>query len=302
MQLRTLACLPGVWAPPDAIDLGGSRVTRLTFEEWLALEGQSQSAVYNKLETNYTRNPPAFWEWSLEIDPQFAIRDTANTSELSKLARRDLDLLVAAIHWYTGFAPIHPRHSVTYFDTARTEQGVPRVYGESDKEYATENSEPTIVLRACDAGPLAAMVSFARETAANWKDGAYQHAVQSMALTSTPGLGWPTRVLLLVGAFEALLLPDVRKGLQQAFGDRFAALVTDDPAERREWVSRSRLGYMLRSDLVHARSLDATVAQLQTPPAEFVARLERAGVVALCRLLGGSALLHQWQVEPTGAC
>src|SRR5437899_11136102 len=106
MQLRTLACLPRVWTPPDAIDLGGSRVTRVTFEEWLALEGQSQSAVYDKLETKYTRNPPAFWEWSLEIDAQLAIHDSANTSAFARLARHDLDVLVAATHWYTGFAPV----------------------------------------------------------------------------------------------------------------------------------------------------------------------------------------------------
>lgn len=301
MQLRVLACLPRVGAPPGGVDLAGSRVTHLTFEEWLELEGQRQSAVYDKLRSKYTANPPAFWEWSLEIDPALASRDKANTAALARLAQHDLDVLVAAMHWYTGFAPIHPRRSVVYFDTDRAEEGVPRVYGESDKEYATENRQPAIVLRACDAGPLAAMLAFARETAARWRDGSYQHSVQSLALSSTPGLGWPTRLLLLVGAFEALLLSDLRKDLQQAFGERFAALVADDPVERQAWIAESRLGYKLRSDLVHARSLDATVAELRTPPEEFVARLERAGVVALCCLLGGSTVLHQWQVEP-GAC
>jgi hypothetical protein len=298
MQLRAVACLPRVDAPPEGIDLAGSRITRVTFEEWLTLEGQRRSAVYDKLQSKYTANPPAFWEWTLEIDSRLASRDPSNTAELAKLAHPDLDVLVAAIHWYTGVAPIHPRRSVIYFDTDRTEDGVPRVYGESEKEYATENRLPTIALRACDAGPLAAMLSFARQTIGTWSEGAYRHALESLSLSSTPGLDWSTRLLLLVGAFEGLLLSDLRKGLQEAFGTRFALLVTDNPAERQEWTSLSRLGYKLRSDLVHARSLDTTVAELGTPPQEFVARLERAGVVALCRLLGGAAVLHQWQIEP----
>jgi hypothetical protein len=145
------------------------------------------------------------------------------------------------------------------------------------------------------------MLVFATETTAKWRDGSYEHPVQSLSLSSTPGLGWPTRLLLLVGAFEALFLADLKKGLQEAFAERFAALLTDEPAERKEWTWWGRLGYELRSDLVHARSIDATIRKLPAPPEEFVARLERLGVVALCRLLGGSGVLHQWQVEPA-AC
>ena len=121
--------------------------------------------------------------------------------------------------------------------------------------------------------------------------------MQSLALSSTPGLGWPARLLLLVGAFEALLVSDRKSGLQQAFSERFAGLVAPDPAHLPEWTAWVGLAYRLRSDLVHGRPATGTLKRLSAPPEEYVARLERAGVVALCRLLGSSALVHQWQVE-----
>jgi hypothetical protein len=298
MRLRVLACLPRVDVPPGGVDLGPVRLVQLPFAEWLALEGQGQSAVYNKLERKYSARPPSFAESWIDVDPALlATRDRAHTAALARQAAPGLDVLVAALHWYTGIAPIHPRRSAIYFDAERIEEGVPRVYGESEKEYATERGDPLIVLRGPDAAPLASMLAFAQGTMPAWTADAYQHAMQSLALSSTPGLGWPARLLLLVGAFEALLVSDRKTGLQQAFSGRFAALVAPGPGELPEWTAWIGLAYRLRSDLVHGRSTAATLAKLSAPPEEYVARLERAGAVALCRLLGSGQLVHQWHVE-----
>jgi hypothetical protein len=298
VRLRVLACLPRVTVPPAGIDLGSVRLVQLPFAEWLALEGQSRSAVYNNLEGKYSKRPPSFAESWIEADPALlAARDRAHTAALTRQAAPGLDVLVAALHWYTGIAPIHPRRSVIYFDTERTDDGVPRAYGESEKEYATEHHEPLIVLRDRDAAPLDSMLAFAQRTMPAWTTDAYQHAMQSLALSSTPGLGWPARLLLLVGAFEALLVSDRKSGLQQAFSERFAALAAPGPGQLPEWTAWVGLAYRLRSDLVHGRPTAPTLAKLSAPPGEYVARLERAGVVALCRLLDDVPLVRQWQVE-----
>jgi hypothetical protein len=292
-----LACVPRVDVPAGGIDLGPVRLIQLPFEEWLALEGQGRSAVYHKLERKYSARPPCFAESWLDVDPALlATRERAHTAALARQAAPGRETLVAALHWYTGIAPIDPRRSVTYFDAGRGEDGVARVYGESEKEYATENHDPIIALRDCDAGPLASMLAFAQSTMPAWTADAYQHAMQSLALSSTPGLGWPARLLLLVGAFEALLVSDRKSGLQQAFAERFAALVAQDPGQLPGWTAWIGHAYRLRSDLVHGRPAAATLAKLAAPPEEYVARLERAGVVALCRLLGSSQSVHQWQV------
>jgi hypothetical protein len=55
MQLNAVTCLPCVAAQPDVIDLGDSRIVHLPFAQWLALEGQTKSARYDRLERNRAR-------------------------------------------------------------------------------------------------------------------------------------------------------------------------------------------------------------------------------------------------------
>ncbi len=298
MRLRVLACQPRVATPPDGLDADLARLVHLPFHDWLALEGERTSAAYDRLERRYTAHPPSFWEWWMDVDPALITgRSPEQTRALGRAASPDLETLVAALHWYTGIAPIDPRRSVTYFDAPPHGDGTPRVCGESEKEYATENREPHIVLTGRDARPLAEMAAFAQRTRAVWTSGPYRHALHSLALSSTPGLGWPARVLLLVGAFEALLLSDTKQGLQKAFAERFAALVARSDNSLPEWTTWMGLAYRLRSDLVHGRPTAATVARLPAAPDAFATQLERAGVVALCRLLGEDASVHQWDVE-----
>ena len=300
MRLKALVCLPCVTTQFDATDLGDSRIVHLPFEEWLALEGQSRSAPYNKLDGRYSQNPPVFWEKAMDVDSSLVVnRDRESVSALLQILEQELESLVKAIHWYTGVAPIHPLRSVIYFDsrsdenfaavpdleTFIKENGVQRLYGESEKEYATQNENPIIYLRQADAAPLAAMLSFARQTQEVWMGEDYQLAAQSLSLCSAPGLDWKSQILLLVGAYESLLMPDRKTELQKSFTRRFSCVAADCFEEVELYESWVKSAYRLRSDLIHGRSLADFLRKMTLHPAEYVAQLNRVGVVVLCKLI-----------------
>jgi hypothetical protein len=210
----------------------------------------------------------------------------------------DLFRQTLALHWFTGTAPISPSRSVTYFDPRSEENlarfpelvdriehdGVPRRYGESEKEYATLNASPSIVLRAGDDAPLRTMLSFVERTESVWRREEYELALASLASGSAPGLGWPMRLVLLVGACESLMLPDRRSGLQRTFTNRLACMLAREHTDVEPWSRWFQLAYELRSDVVHGRPLES-VESLSQPPDAYVAEMSRAVVVGLCRLI-----------------
>jgi hypothetical protein len=300
MRLKAMTCLPRVAAHPEVIDLGDSRIVRLPFAEWLALEGQSRSAPYDKLDRRYSQNPPAFWEKAIDVDSNLVVdRKPENVRALLRLIERELEALVKSLHWYTGTAPIHPLRSVIYFDSRSDENfaafpgleaviaegGVQRGYGESEKEYATQNESPIIVVGHADAAPLAAVVAFARQTQDVWMGEQYELASQSLNLCSAPGLDWHSQILLLVGAYESLFLPDRTTGLQRGFAQRVSCMVANRFEEVSRYATWLKSAYQLRSDLIHGRPLTGFGRKMPLPFAEYVAQLSRVGVVALCRLV-----------------
>jgi hypothetical protein len=300
MRLKAVTCIPSVKGESDVTNLGNSRIVHLPFEEWLALEGQSQSAPYNKLEWRYNKNPPVFWERMIDADSRLVLnREPENVRTLSSLIKLELEAVVKALHWYTGTAPINPLRSVTYFDprsdenfaifpdlqTTISEKGVQRRYGESEKEYATQNESPTILLRQIDDAPLAEMVSFTEQTREVWTREQYELAAQSLSLCSAPGLNWTSRILLLVGAYESLLLPDRTIDLQKGFETRFSSMAATHFGEVNQHANRAKIAYRLRSDLVHGRSLVKSLEKMSMPPDEFVQTLGQAGVLVLCKLI-----------------
>jgi hypothetical protein len=300
MKITSLTCLPAVAIEQSPIDLGDSRIVHISFEQWLAFEGQSRSAQFDRLQRRYEKDAPAFWEKHLEVDDALIFpRVPEKVSALATLLEPELEAFVKALHWYTGTAPIDPTISVTYFDSTSAENfaaipeleainaegGVQRRYGESEKEYAIQNEHPQIFLRPPDAEALSAMHRFAGETRDVWTQERYDLASQSLDMMSLPGLAWPSKIVLLVGAFEALCLPDLTTNLQKTFESRVAALVADrfdEIATHAQWL---RLAYGLRSDVIHGRQLDRTVQKLPVAPNDYVIGLGRAGVVAMCRLL-----------------
>lgn len=301
MLLKSITCLPCVASQPDVIDIGDSRIVHLPFDEWLVLEGQSRSAPYNKLERRYNQNPPVFWEKTIDVDSSLVLdRKPENVRFLREYIERELEALVKALHWYTGIAPIHPTRSITYFDPRSKENfaaypeldavitsyGVPKCYGESEREYATMNENPTIFLKPTDAASLSAMFSFSLQTQDVWMNEQYDLASQSLNLTSTPGLDWLSQIILLVGAYEALFLPEGNVGqLQKDFEKRLSSMVAGQFEEVIQYSSWLKLAYQLRSDLVHGRPLTKLLKKLQLPPNEYVKVFGRIGVIALCKLI-----------------
>ena len=301
MRVRVVACAPCLAADGLPIDLGAARLITLDFDAWMDLEGQSRSGAYDKLRRRYEVEPPVFWEGWIEADAALvAPLNGASAGALHPLVAPQIEAFVRALHWYSGTPPKLPRDSVIYFDprgreneaampgivATIAERGAPRLYGPSDKEYVRRNDHPTIALGHADLEAFRAMHDFVLATQAVWSDEVYELAAESLTLCAMEGLDWPSQVLLIVGACEALFSPDVTTELQKTFERRFSALAarrSDDVADYAAWL---RLGYRLRSDLIHGRSQEATLKRLPRPPDEYVAILGRMGVAALCRLIG----------------
>ncbi|MEO6528995.1 MAG: hypothetical protein ABIP93_20420 [Gemmatimonadaceae bacterium] len=161
---------------------------------------------------------------------------------------------------------------------------MPRRYGESEKEYATQNEAPSIVLRAGEGGVLRAMLAFVERTKAVWQGEGFALALESLSASGAIGVGWPMRLVLLVGACEALLLPDRRSGLQHAFVNRLACMIARDHAQVEEWAAWLRPAYDLRSDVVHGRPLDS-IDDLTVLPEQYARDVGRVVIHALCRLV-----------------
>jgi hypothetical protein len=295
--VKSYTCLPRVAIEADG-DLGAVQLVSLAFEQWAALEGQSTSAAYDKLHSKYRRNPPVFCRKDLQVPARVVVEPSEEHSkELKTILAGEIARINLALHWYSGVAPVDPRHSVTYFDPRSDEnerrfaglaahiadEGVPRIYGESEKEYATENPAPTVMIRAADVAPLAAMLAFVERTEPVWAARDFAIALESLASLAVEGMGWPVRIVLLVGACEGLLIPDRRSGLERAFTTRLASLPARDHADVDRWMTWLQPAYAVRSDVVHGREL-AAIGDGGSPE-QYVLALQRAVIVAACRLV-----------------
>jgi hypothetical protein len=287
------------------------RIAALDFDEWLALEGQTNSGAYDRLRSKYRREPPYFLHQRLEVDPALVSqRGRDETLALLEAARPEIEAFAKALHLYLGTAPIDPLRSVTYFDARTNGEGDPalaelvaeqvaaRIYGESDKEYVVQNHDPQILLSAAEGPALERVLALVRRARPVWSDARFQMAWESLALSSAPGLGWPSRVLMTVGALEALVMPELKEGLQKAFERRVALLTARDNAAVEQLSSNLRPAYRIRSDIVHGRPLDGTLARLPLEPATYLNWLNRVCATAICRLVG---LQLAREAEPANA-
>jgi hypothetical protein len=299
MRLKSLTCLPRIGAESAQIDVGDSHIVRLPFSQWLALEG-GRGAAYDKLDSRFSSNPPLFWETTIAVDSTLVLdRKPEHIKVFGKLIEHDLEALVTAFHWYTGQAPIHPNNSVTYFDPLNEENlqahpdlaavvneyGVQRRYGESGKEYATENRNPGIFIRQVDEAPFAAMFEVARQTQNVWTAELYARAAQALRLCSVPGLDWHTQIVMLVGAYESVLLADVTTNLAKTFTTRLSRLAADTLEEAAIYAAWIHPAYRLRSTLIHGRPAGELLQKLPSHPRDYVATLSRIGVIALCKVV-----------------
>jgi hypothetical protein len=183
MRITALTCLPSLAVTDGEILCGGMRIAALDFDEWLALEGQTNSGAYDRLRSKYRREPPYFLHQPLEIDPALVSqRGRDETLALLEGARPEIEAFAKALHLYLGTAPIDPLRSVTYFD-ARTndegdpalaervaEQGAARIYGESDKGYVVQNPNPQILLSTAEGPALERVLALVRRARPGWSD------------------------------------------------------------------------------------------------------------------------------------
>ena len=295
VRIQAITCLPSLAIAEGEIACAGIRIAPIDFDDWLAFEGQSESGAYDKVRGKYSRNPPFFLHQTIDVDPALVEeRGPEQTRALFDAASPEIEAFAKALHFYLGVAPIDPLRSVTYFDVIGAaganangvaQNGVPRTYGESDKEYVVHNENPKIRLEVSETPALDQVLAFARRSKPIWSTPQHDLAWRSLSLSSVPGLHWPTRVLMIVGALEALILSELREGLKAAFERRVSVLAADDAGstEVRKWLGPA---YRLRSDVVHGRSLRSTLAQLPEEPESYLKTLGQIAVTAICRLVG----------------
>ena len=300
MKLRSLCCLPRVELNIDNAELLGSSILHIPFSEWLILEGQSRSAPYHKLRLKYERNPPLFWEKEIQVDDRLILEPLANnTLEINQLIQPAIESFINSLHWYCGTAPILPSTSVTYFDPRHDpafannsdlqsrikEVGVRRLYGESEKEYATQNINPIIILESSDIEPLKKMQSFVEATSQTWSQEQFQSASQTLRLMSLPGLDWQSRIVLWVGSYEVLIIPDIRQQLQATFSKRLACIASNRFEDIPQLTASFKFFYQVRSNLVHGRPAYYKIKKTPQIPERYVHSLSQLGIVVLYRLI-----------------
>lgn len=300
MEIKVLTCLPRVTIESNCINLGDSKIRFLPFNEWLELEGQSKSAPYDKLRRRYKNNPPVFWEKHIEIDDQLVlVQAPENTQILHNLIQPEIKELTLALHFFSGIPPTSPLLSVTYFDP-RSEAnylsypelenlisvgGVQRTYGESGKEFATENIDHLIYINDSDAPTLQSIVTFIHDTQSVWSQPHIEAAIESLRLMNLPGIIPFSQVLLWVNANEALFIPDCKTKLQSKFSHRLAIMASNDKEEVNELIGLFKLAYQIRSDLVHGRPVTNKNKKKISSLEEFIDTLSRRGVIALARMI-----------------
>ena len=309
MHLVAITCLPSLSVDEGEMVCGAMRIAPLHFDHWLALEGQGNSAAYNKLEGKYRRNPPFFLYQPLAVDhTELPPVGPSQTQALLAAARPAIEVVAKALHLYLGTPPIHPLRSVTYFDmpastdkATKAEFGVPRAYGESDKEYVILNRNPEIVLNVTEAPALIQMIDFVRRAQPIWEHPGSALAWSSLSRSSAPGLRWTSRVLMTVGAIEALVMPELKEGLTAAFERRVAVLAAADADEAERLRLWLRPAYRIRSDIVHGRPLARTLERLPIPPHAYLEWLGKVGITAISRLIGLRLTWAASQQENLGA-
>lgn len=311
LGVRVLACLPMLQMEGQELTLPSARMVQLPFEEWLLLEGKSRSDVYDRLARRYRNHPPLFLEHWLAVDTDWLQEHSPLLPlQLKELFEPILEITVMALHWYSEHPVIHPLRSVIYFDSRSalmqlgcSEQqalirsvGVPRTYGESGKFYAVSNETPQVLLTSADQAGLAEMLEFVRASKTIWSQECWMPSLESIALCGTPGLAVESKVLLLVGALEALIIPDVHHNMRQSFRSRMTDLLADHAEDREAIDHCMAMAYQLRSDLVHGNQPKAW-RKLTESKSVFLDRLHRLAIQAVLRLLQQQLQQQQQQAS-----
>jgi hypothetical protein len=267
MAIQVLAHIPRLRMTPDRFETPGGSLVKLTWESY---DGLTLGA-FSGSKHLYEATDPVFLLVELNLDLPFVRPGPPKRNGMveMKVPRREwADLLpritgsafLPAFHeqlvdtvWAgltlatPGAAPADPRMSVTILlpapDThvqlgTESMQGI-RVQGEADQEYVFGPATACRPLEAADLQRACEFMPAARNMAAHPELGP---ALRQLLGTSEASLASGDRLLLAVSALEALLLPEVATGQQDALAARVTALLGDaaEPIARALYRARSR--------------------------------------------------------------
>jgi len=306
MDVRIIATLPRVSMEGDELSLTNARCLHLNFDELLELEGQKGSAVYDNLGFKFRRHPPVFFEKWIEVPDQvFKLEIGSLIGHLMSHARPHIKRCVRAIHFAHTQAILNPEVAVTYFDyrspkneklhpsiTARFSRiGAYRAIGESGSEFTFQNSTPSLVLRQQHADSIRNCYNLLESQSDLMQEEGMEYLLEPIHTLALPGINNDVKQLLLAGALESMLVPEVRTKIAQRFIARLTALC-DGVAEVHQPILSNT--YKLRSAIVHGdmKEKNKILKRLGMEYGEYLHRLHRMLIIGIERVIRLSAT-HQ---------
>ena len=297
MKVKLLAVLPNFSMDEDCINLEHARLVKIPFDKILELEAKVRSADYDKQRFKYQKYPPVFFEKIIDVPEITFDSDTYNiVQNLIEIGNPFIQSCICAIHFYTGIAILSPHLSVIYFDFSFDSDfqnniqlinqfkvaGAYRSLGESDKEYLFHNENPTIYISKNEQESFLQFYQFIDSKSSLINQELWQSICEPLQIISLPGLTNNTKLILMTGALEALIIPDVKQNIKTIFNKRLFVLQNSIEKEDLKWLDKI---YTLRSEIVHGNTIEHLLLKLSISYEDLLIKYHRLIIICFCKFL-----------------
>lgn len=302
MEVRIVSTLPKVSIEGDKIPLNNARLIKISFDEILEFENKQKSGVYNKLRFKYENSPPVFFEkWITVPDNIFATDNRAILLGLNHYSKPYIDACILALHFFTNRALLHSAISTRYYDY-RSEKnfnnnpslkntfetiGAYRCVGESGREFSLQNGDFDVFIDNQSYPGIKEWYTFMESKTKQLSSEAIQHLIEPMQSLALPGINADTQQILLTGALESLLVPDVKTGINKHFTARFKNLCSQFQNHEDAIVRNT---YKLRSSIIHGKQKDKEkiLKKIGMSYGEYLDKLHTYSILSICKFLEGA--------------
>jgi hypothetical protein len=160
--------------------------------------------------------------------------------------------------------------------------GAYRIYGESEKEFVFVNESPVWQISAAETGHFSRFYSFILSRSKIIFHEGMQNTLDTLIALSLPGLSDSTRMILMTGALESLLIPDLKTQINAGFTKRFIHLCHNHSETDLAWMS---LTYRIRSELIHGNRIESLLNRLPFDQSHYLIVLKQRLTISICKIL-----------------
>jgi hypothetical protein len=273
--VQAYAHLPYVAVEGERVPIAGGELVRLDFDAWTSLDSSFRFA-----DRAYERSRPTFFHVDFDYgDEPGSLEDAIGA--MSSLTRR----LYTALVLVTAERLPSPAFSVAYHRDAETGAYATTI-GPFEREVLLYAADQRLELDEDELGRVASAAAFLAEHDDLVELPEVAAALATLERTARPEVTPLSGLVLEVGAFEALLLPEARTHLTATFARRVSALLTADGDDLRLLHKRARGWYRARSEAVHGGGLERVAESAGQEPDVFLFEVRRGLVASLGAALG----------------